>query len=57
MREQFKVSKNTTRHALIKNQNGQIKMVFLKMQNNRFKIRAGSGITPLQIFCYGIVHL
>lgn len=33
------------------------KMLFLKMQQNRFKVRAGPGLTPLQVLSYATVHL
>lgn len=57
MREQFKVVTNTSRNSLVKDEQHCVRLVFLKMQQDRFKIRAGPGVTPLQVFAYAIVHL
>jgi hypothetical protein len=57
MREEFKVVTNTSRNSLVKDEQHCVRLLFLKMQQNRFKIRAGPGLTPLQVFSYAIVHL
>lgn len=57
MKEEFKIVTNTTRNGLIKDENGGILFFIFKMQEDRFKIRAGPGITPLQLLSYAVVHL
>lgn len=42
---------------MVKDIDGNAIFAILKMQEDRFKIKAGPNITPMQLFCYAIVHL
>ena len=54
---EIKIAKNTTRNGVLKDSLNNEKVIFLKMQHNRFKVIATSDLSPLQILAFAVVHL
>ena len=57
MKKNTKISTNTTRNGVIRNPDEKDIFSIAKVSNNRFKIASIGPVSPLQLFCYAIVHL